>query len=59
MLTARGNKKWSKRAIDVIHTDERYTGERRTGPAHCVNIEKLPYPPIISATEFVEAKANR
>lgn len=59
VLTARGNKKWSKRAIDVILTDERYTGERRTGPAHRVNIEKLPYPPIISASEFDEAQANR
>ncbi len=59
VLTARGNKKWSKRAIDVILTDERYTGERRTGPSHRVNIEKLPYPPIINASEYDEAQANR
>lgn len=59
ILTARGNTTWSKRAIEVILSDERYTGEKRTGSPWNVRIEKLPYPQIISAAVFDETQEYR
>ena len=59
ILTARGKPTWSKRALEVILSDERYTGEIRTGGPFLIRIQKLQYPQIISPTVFDEAQENK
>ena len=59
ILTSRGNDKWSKRSIEVILDDERYTGAIRIREGMLIKIIKEHRPAIISISTFQEVKRMR
>ena len=59
ILTSRGNDKWSKRSIEIILDDERYTGAIRIREGMLIKIIKEHRPAIISITTFQDVKRMR